>query len=744
MSGCEATEEVKGLIRALARDLVQAGRTNHEDIVDTIHEAISPIMPPEKSLWKSEVAGIIAEGEPGRLATKSELQSRMQQLKKDMKRYAKENDPDAEQKAYALQANKDAAAETERQFRIKERIAEVKDKLARGDLSTPERVVSNDSPAMAELRAELKQLNSQMATARGAKRGDYSVQQRIQKSIDEVNRRLAGGEPKARAEPAALSPDAQSLKDELVDLQKRLADSERKPPKTLSENRVTRITKQIAELQGKIARGDYSKEVRTRQPHDDVTFGLLQQRDKLAQKVDNEIRRIGYQSQSKSARAASMLIAFKRAMWFTSSHTLGKLSAMAMARTVLTPAERAVSSVMRLIPGLSRVYARAPVEGGGLNLRAEGAALKGQFSMQTVRDTVDHLKTGSDSLTRENGKTYPNDHPILAIPQHIHGAIKVNVVRNAYFRTVQTLGDFYRKQWASEGMTPAEIDARMESPITQAMIAAKSFAEGQRSISLQDNRVAAWWSGLLRKARKDGGGAAFLANVADFEVPVVKVPTNIADEVASFAGGAVKAAPLIIKAIREGSSKLTPDQADYVARNLNKNGLGAGAMLLAYFVGPAMFGSFYQQGDNKKKGLVKEGDVKTPLGTIPRYLMDHPLFTAMTIGSTLRRIVTDEHKGDQAGLMAAAKGVGNGIPFLNTIGQITSAVQSPKSLDVFAGKQAADLITPPDLRRYATEHDPSPTRKPQGFTDAIKLGFPGLREQVPTKNPKRRAGLSNH
>ncbi len=600
MSGCEATPEVKRLIRGMAADLVESGRTDAMDLVDTIHDAIKEHTP----LWKSEIADIISGYGEVRKPTQSELKSKLGALKK-------------------------------------------------------------------ELRDDAKRVDG------------------------------------------AASKD-----------------------KTVNAGRSTRLKKQIAELESRLSSGDYGKAAKPPvTEYDAPTFDLLQRRNKLAQKVDAEIRKIGYQSQSAPARLASTVIALRRFIMFTSSHTLAKLSMMAMSRTVLTPAERAVASVARLIPGLRGIYDAAPVEGGGFNRHAELAALKGQFSRQTLKDTWDHLLTGSDSLTREQQGTYPSDHPVLDIPQHAHGAIKVNVVRNAYYRTVRTLSDFYRKQWAGEGMSTAEIDARLESPITQAMITAKAYAEGLRSISLQPNELTQWWNGMLRKGRNAGGFKAVAATAAEFEMPVVKVPTNLADEIMAFAGGSLRASPLIFNAIREGTAKLTPDEADYVARNLNKNGLGAAVMLTAYFAGPSIIGAFYQTGDNKKHPKpLDEGAVEIGGHEIPHYVLEHPLFTAMTIGATLRRVVTDEGKSEGDGLIAVMKGVGGGIPFLATIGDITSAARSAKAVQVFAGKQTAGLYTPPDLARYAKDSDPEETRKPQNFLDALKMGIPGLREQVATSD----------
>jgi len=81
MSGCEATPEVKKIIRAMAKNRVDAGVKDAADLIDSIHEEIHAHTP----LWKSEIADIIAGIGEVRKQTKSEMQTRLEAIKAELR-----------------------------------------------------------------------------------------------------------------------------------------------------------------------------------------------------------------------------------------------------------------------------------------------------------------------------------------------------------------------------------------------------------------------------------------------------------------------------------------------------------------------------------------------------------------------------------------------------------------------------------------------------------------------------------
>ena len=85
MSDCEATPEVKAIIRAMAKNRVESGITDAADLVDSIHEEIHGHTP----LWKSEIADIISGYGTVRKQTKDEMQIRLAAIKSELRQQAK-------------------------------------------------------------------------------------------------------------------------------------------------------------------------------------------------------------------------------------------------------------------------------------------------------------------------------------------------------------------------------------------------------------------------------------------------------------------------------------------------------------------------------------------------------------------------------------------------------------------------------------------------------------------------------
>jgi hypothetical protein len=145
VSGCEPSDDVRRIIRAMARAKVEEGITDAGAIVDEIHAAIQDHTP----LWKNEIADIITGiGQPKRQATKSELQQRMEQLRRDLK--------DAyHPKVAPTPKSPEAAANERRQAAIKKQMAEIQEKIRTGNFTKTAPTVHPDDPATQKARLEL-------------------------------------------------------------------------------------------------------------------------------------------------------------------------------------------------------------------------------------------------------------------------------------------------------------------------------------------------------------------------------------------------------------------------------------------------------------------------------------------------------------------------------------------------------------------------------------------------------------
>jgi hypothetical protein len=148
MAGCEPSDEVRRIIRAMARAKVEEGFTDAGAIVDEIHEAIKDHTP----LWKGEIADIIAGvGQPKRQATKSELQAKMEQLRRDLKATYHPSQPKTPK-------TPEQAANERRQAAIRRQMAEIQEALRTGNFDKRRPTIADDR--------ETQDMRQQLAVAK--------------------------------------------------------------------------------------------------------------------------------------------------------------------------------------------------------------------------------------------------------------------------------------------------------------------------------------------------------------------------------------------------------------------------------------------------------------------------------------------------------------------------------------------------------------------------------------------------
>lgn len=627
MSDCKPTDEVKRIIRAMAKNRVEAGITDPVALVDAIHEAIYDHTP----LWKSEIADIISGyGQKPRQATKSELQTRLEAIKKELRDMARAVDKPSKPKA---------------------------EKTSR----TPEQV--------------------------------------------------------------------------------------------RNETRQKQLRQQMADIQRQIDAGDFSRPEPAKFQYNEETNRLEAQRDALRKQADKLERRLAWKNQSTPAKVADTFLALYRAVILSSLHTIGKLSSAAAARTVSTPIEEAIGGMLHLIPGIRGISEKAPREGGGFNTKAEGAAVRATLSKDTLRDIRDTVKTGMGSLDALYGKGEKGgNHPYFDWIGQVHGALKQPAKRNEFFRAFTKRATALHKQLIAEGKSPAEADRQLQDPATIAMLGTKAYADGQRAIFMQDNMLVTAFRMLVNYLKHAGQEGSFgraasgtAGRVLEYLFPIVKIPTNYVGEATSYLAGAPKAVIQLIAA--GGKSKLTADQADFIMRNLKKQTLGMAIVALGYYLADEI-GGYYDRHLKRHGADVQPGDIKTPAGTIPKFLNHYQLAEMLHFGATIRRIEEStqrnaqtkkkEPKGLGEGLLGAGKGLVGQVPFFDEPGRLANAAENTKTLGNFLGGEVRGALIPPDVQRLAKMLDDQQAlkRRPQGFVDQLKSGIPGLREQVPLQDVK--------
>ena len=498
----------------------------------------------------------------------------------------------------------------------------------------------------------------------------------------------------------------------------------------------TRLTNQIPELEKMLATGNFEKKARRVLKMDPEANRLKANVEHLKEKIDDEIYKQKMANRSKLVKALDWSFKWRRAVILSGSATLGKLTAAATMRQISTPIEEVVGSALRVLPYLKPIFAMAPREGAGLNVRAEAAAFAQWFKKQTYSDIVTSITKGTTELDLLYGKKKSHMPPtMLDFFWHVHMALKVTPKRAEFFRSLQQ-----RTEWAmSQGMD-------MSEPANVMGITAAAYADANRAIFMNDNMVTDLYRRLIAGLKQQGPTGHIVATGLQFLMPIVKVPTNFAGEVISYTAGTLPAA---MRLYRTGGLKgLTPEDADYIARNLKKQGLGLFFLLLG-MASAASIGGYYQRGEKRTGKDVKPGDIRVVGVDIPHLFLHHPVVMGpLAIGATLMRVMgqfekynrthppdMSKGKGIREGVEAGAWGAAKGVPFIDAPLRMATAAESPEGREKFGAQLLESLVTPPDVRRIARRMDKAGEeqipREQKTLGQILQGSVPGQRSKLP-------------
>ncbi len=566
----------------------------------------------------------------------------------------------------------------------------------------------------------------------------------LEKSIAEYERRINEEDfkPKSKDSKTSSTKELDALKKER-DLLKNIYEDMKKDatPKKSPEERAlqsfkTRTLNRIAEMEQKLKTGDFSKQPKKETILDPEAEKLRANADKLKTKINEAIKQQEFANKTKLEKGLHYFQKWRRAMLLSSVTTLGKLTSAAMQRFGITPIEELIGGVLSKLPGVKDIAAKAPREGGGLNISAEAKAL-GQFvDKATLEDVVETLKTGKGSLDYIYGNKAHLPPEALDFFGHLHGALKVLPKRAEFFRSLEK-----RTQWALDN----HLD--IQDPRVQSTLCADAYIDSNRAIFMDDNAVTTGYRMLINYFNSKGTGGKVVATGMQVMLPIVKVPTNFAKETFNYAGGAAKGTIQVLQTIlsKDGLKNLTAYQADNIMRSLKKGSIGLALLSIGYYAADNV-GGFYQQGDKKRRGEdLQAGDLKIGGVSLPHWALHSPPIEVLQMGATLRRVndnytMKNKDGGLMAGSLAAGVGLARTVPFFEEPARIAEATRTADTAGLFVDDLIKSLIIPPDIQKLAKETDPlsdyNISRKPSDLGETLKTGIPGLREDVPTKRKK--------
>lgn len=453
---------------------------------------------------------------------------------------------------------------------------------------------------------------------------------------------------------------------------------------------------------------------------------LLELRANLQRAKDEFAKRLERQRQANmpmGKKIANTFVKAERAMKLTGIPTLGKLGGAGVTRLVSSAVEEAVGGILSKIPGFRQIAEAAPRE-GGFSARAEVGALTTGLGrgIRNIPKILKGVRTNEDAVFgKQNQHLYYESGSPLDIPGRIHGAIK------SPFKEAERERSTIKRQIAEErrGGDPHD-------PATELEIGKAAYKDANRAIFMQDNILSDGYramTGMMERNKKFPTAGFIGAKVANFLLPIVKVPTNVALETLTHLTGTASASYKLMQVMRRGLNTIRPEEADLITRHYKKGLVGVGLFLTGLF-NADKFGGFYSK-DSRDPNDVKAGGARIAGVNIPPWLLHAPAFIVMQAGATAARMF---QKGGYSSALAVADGLVHEIPFVNEMGRIDHLLSSGYEGTKERGNLLRSSVVPQGVQNVADWTDSAGKqahRSPKDELDYLKMGVPGLRQQVP-------------
>ncbi len=542
---------------------------------------------------------------------------------------------------------------------------------------------------------------------------------------------------KAVAQAMRLIADGLDKGGEILDLIKEAIDEIKKGNPDVDEIKLTRAinnaaidsgihgvsqeTKKVKDLSGLVSGIKYDRKA------EELSANSQRAKDEFDVKAKLE----EYKKRTPAQKIQDTFIKWERAFKLTNPVTLGKLTAAGLTRMGTMPMEDLVGGAISLIaPKFSK---GAIGEGGGLNVNETAEAYKNGL-LTGMRDSAQILRKGGhgkSNLDVVYGKSGELPPEAIDFFGQLHSALKAPFKRAIFERQ---LSKRLRRSIAN--------GVDVSDPMVQSKILVDSYKDANRAIFMQDNRVSTGWQKMvnfldLPDPKTGRNNTKVPATILKWLVPFVKVPTNIASEIGTNVYGVpVAAARLVHGMFTGGIEKLPEEQKDIIIREIKKGSLGIAALALGYF-NPQVFGGYYQEKEKRDVEDAKAGTFKAFGMNIPIWLVESPIFQAMQVGATVRRVkdakIKGEEKGISEGIWAGALGMLDKVPMADQASRTLGAIKNPNERQWYFGELAKSTVSPTVLQKVAEWIDPEEKRVAKTILEHIESGIPLLREKLPSR-----------
>lgn len=497
----------------------------------------------------------------------------------------------------------------------------------------------------------------------------------------------------------------------------------------------SRITKSTAEYERRKAQNDLSKKAKRETPLDAEALTLKADNIRARREYMEMVEKARLSQLSGPQKALHWLVKWNRFAKISGFTVIGKLFTAANGRFITTPTEHGIANLLSLAPGFKQIAAQSPRYYGGISsveAKAYVEAYKGVFKNFGKR-----LKTGESDWETLYGELSKNHSEFKNIDKswmdfmgHLHMILKSPAVEAEYFRSLE-----YGAEWAkSQGLDLSE-------PAVQLRLHVWAYLDSQRAKLMNPNMLVSGINSGIRRLEDNKEHPIVgrtLADIVRLFLPIMKIPTNYATEAFWYSPfGALGSILETSYHFYKGDlDKLTPEQANSIARHWGKALIGLAAVAVGYLM-PDSFGGYYQQGEKRRPGDIKAGHMRIGGWDAPLWMSHTPLLEAFQFGATARRVAeainhrTLEPTGSIGkGILKGGVGLADEIPFVRlptelAKGDVTQTI----------GRFVKGVVVPQAVSKLTEAADPV-KREPRTILEHVESGIPGLRKNVPPKIEK--------
>ena len=637
----------------------------------------------------------------------------------------------------------------------------------------PERPVNR--PAIEEIekaKQELESINKQIAELRRPKlepeiekTPQEIALERIQKRLtneikilqDQIDTRVRKAKGKPSIEYDSKTEDLREKRDQ-VKKQYKLTFGDDRLNAEQKLNRWKAAQKIKAEmLEDKIKRGDFEPTRKTTDFNiDDEGIKLKQRVERAKQEIQLMREKAKLERRPTYVKVGEYVSGVARGAALSGYHTLAKLASFTGAELANTPVAEAVGKVLARVPGFKTIAEKADLESGS---EFESLAkFYAKYATDGAREAWQTLSKGKGDIKAELGNPMRNIKPREWYDYFgmIHEAEKAPLLVADFNLRLAKLTE--RAIANGKDINDAEVQAAMRL---------KAYNYAAQSI-LQENNE---WANFANKLFGDVEARnpdlqnpnvtkVALATLAKTFITkgIVKTPLNyIRTAVRRSPIGLIEGTGRFAIAHMKGIDKLDNEEANAIYR-LFKYGAPGTAMFVWGMIDATkppdqrMFGGYYQPGQKRDPNDVSFGKIKVFNKELPHYVTHNLLTEQAQMGNTLMRVTlsklrkTDaEDEGYIAGTVATLWGLVGQAPVVGPIGE--TAVDASRGQYQDAIMNVLYGLTPglsANIAQDLDTKDGKPVkRKAKTYGQAVELGIPGLRENVPesTKSmPKRDVG----